>query len=362
MRTLDRYVLREWGRIFFVVLLGFPILVIVIELTDNLNRYLGRGLTKGTVALAFAYGMPNTMFLVLPAAVLFATVFTVGVLGRHSEITAAKASGISFHRLTRPLFAAGIASFLAGIGIGELVPIGYTRKSILLGEKAIRTTGSRFNFVYRADRGWVYAIRSLDVSQRQVRDVVLDRQGTGPEYPTVVVAAPRASYDSAARGDPRHWTLYNGTIRLLLEADREREFAYQTMVMPSFSETPEDLLAEPKAPEEMRYFELGRYIDALARSGSDVRKLAVDRALKLSIPFTCIIIALFGAPLAITSPRSGAAWGIAASLATTFIFLLLEQLSRAIGGGGLLPPTLSAWVPNLFFGVGAGWLLARAKT
>ena len=358
MRTLDRYVLREWGRIFLVVLLGFPVLVIVIELTDNLNRYLSRGLSKGTVALALAYGMPNTMFLVLPAAVLFATVFTVGVLGRHSEITAAKASGISFHRLARPLFGAGIAAFLVGIGIGELVPIGYSRKSVLLGEKAVRTTGSRFNFVYRADRGWVYAIRALDVSQRQIRDVVLDRQGTGPEYPTVVVAAPRATFDAPKR----RWTLRDGTIRLLLEANREREFSYQTLVMPSLTETPEELLAEPKAPEEMRYVELGRYIDALARSGSDVRKLAVDRALKLSIPFTCIIITLFGAPLAITNPRSGAAWGVAASLGTTFIFLLLEQLSRAIGGGGLLPPTLAAWVPNLFFGVGAGWLLRRAQT
>jgi len=358
VKTLDRYVLREWGRIFLVVLLGFPVLVIVIELTDNLNRYLSRGLTKGTVALALVYGMPNTMFLVLPAAVLFATVFTVGVLGRHSEITAAKASGISFHRLARPLFAAGVVAFLVGIGIGELVPVGYSRKAVLLGEKAVRTTGSRFNFVYRADQGWVYAIRSLEVTQRQMRDAVLDRQGTGPEYPTIAVAAPRGTYSDTTH----RWTLRDGTIRLLLGADREREFGYETLRMRTLTETPEDLLAEPKAPEEMRYVELGRYIDALARSGSDIRKLAVDRALKLSIPFTCIIIALFGAPLAVTNPRSGAAWGVAASLATTFIFLLLEQLSRAIGGGGLLPPTLAAWVPNLFFGGGAAWLLGRART
>lgn len=112
----------------------------------------------------------------------------------------------------------------------------------------------------------------------------------------------------------------------------------------------------------MRYAELGRYIDALARSGSDTRKLAVDRALKLAIPFTCIIIALFGAPLAITNPRSGAAWGVAVSLATTFLFLLLMQLSRAVGGGGLLPPTLAAWLPNILAAGGAAWLLKKAQT
>ena len=84
MSTLDRYVRWQWSRVFFVVMLGFPILVIVIDLTDNLNKYLSSGLSKGTVALAYVYGMPETMFLVLPAAVLFATTFTVGPMGRHS--------------------------------------------------------------------------------------------------------------------------------------------------------------------------------------------------------------------------------------------------------------------------------------
>ena len=93
MRTLDRYVLREWARVFAVVMLGFPILAIVINVTDKLDHYLAAGLTQGKIALAYVFYMPEMMFLVLPAAVLFATVLTIGTLGRHSELTAAKASG-----------------------------------------------------------------------------------------------------------------------------------------------------------------------------------------------------------------------------------------------------------------------------
>lgn len=356
MRTLDRYVLRQWAIVFLVVMLGFPLLVIIIDLADKFERYLARGLTKGHVALAYVYGMPDTMFLVLPAAVLFATVFTVGAMGRHSEITAAKASGVSFHRLVRPLFLAAVAACLAGVGLGELVPIGAARKAELLGEKAIRT-GARSNFVYRADGGWVYAIRSLQIDSGELADLILERVGTGPAYPTIVVTARRARY-----GRTGGWTLQDGRVRYLLDPGVERAFEFGTLRVRMMRETPADLLAEPKTPEEMRYAELGRYIDALARSGSDTRKLAVDRALKLAIPFTCIIIALFGAPLAITNPRSGAAWGVAVSLATTFLFLLLMQLSRAVGGGGLLPPTLAAWFPNLLVGVGAVWLLRKAQT
>src|SRR5256884_7422193 len=100
----------------------------------------------------------------------------------------------------------------------------------------------------------------------------------------------------------------------------------------------------------MRYAELGRYVDALSRSGSDTKKLRVERALKLSVPFACLIIALFGAPLAISTPRSGTAWGVAVCLATTFVDLLMFQLSKAVGAGGALPPAFAAWVPNGIFG------------
>ncbi|HTH65025.1 MAG TPA: LptF/LptG family permease [Gemmatimonadales bacterium] len=357
MRILDRYVLRQWLLVFLVVMFGFPLLVIVIDLTDKLDRYLMRGLTKAHVALAYLYGMPDTMFLVLPAAVLFATVFTVGAMGRYSELTAAKASGVSFHRLVRPIFIAAVASCILGIGLSELVPIGAARKAELLGEKAVRSTGSRVNFVYRADGGWVYAVRTLEIAKREMNDLVMERVGTGLDYPTIVVTAERARYRRMAG-----WTLQNGRVRFLLGPGLERSFDFHTLSARTLVETPEDLLAEPKAPEEMRYAELGRYIDALARSGSDTRKLAVDRALKIAIPFTCIIIALFGAPLAVTNPRSGAAWGVAVSLATTFLFLLLMQLSRAVGGGGLLPPTFAAWLPNILAAGGAAWLLKKVQT
>ena len=370
MRTLDRYVLREWARVFLVVMLGFPLLVIVIDLTDNLNKYLRPGMSKGTVALAYLFGMPETMFMVLPAAVLFATVFTVGTLGRHSEITAAKASGVSFHRMVRPLYAIAAAAFLGGVVLGEVAPVTSSRKAELLGEKQIRSTPTRFNFVYRAERGWVYAIASLQIATRTMTDLVLERGGTGPDYPTIIIAAQRAKYDSIGRprrvGKGREapgWGLRNGTLRLLLDSNAELAFSFDSLrTRATLQETPQALLAEPKTPEEMRYLELGRYIDALSRSGSDVRKLAVDHALKIAIPFICVVVALFGAPLAVSTPRSGPAWGVGVSLATTFVALLMFQLAKAVGAGGVLPPAVAAWFPNLLFGAAAAWLLKKTRT
>ncbi|MGH7606127.1 MAG: LptF/LptG family permease [Gemmatimonadales bacterium] len=373
--TLDRYVLREWLRVFLVTLLGFPILVIVIDLTDRLDTYLGRGIRPGAVALSYVYDLPEKMFQVLPVAVLFATVFTVGALGRHSELTAAKASGISFHRMVRPLFAAAALAVLFGLALGELAPLVATRRLELLGERAIRSTSARYNFVYRADGGWVYAIRALELDDGEMHDVLLEREGTGPAYPTIVLAAQRAVYDDSTS----HWTLHRGALRYLAGAEAEYAFQFDSVVLRRggaeaergagdgaaaglLRELPADLLAEPKAPDEMRYAELGRYIDAMTRSGSNAKKLQVERALKIAIPCICLLIALFGAPLAISTPKSGPAWGVAVSLATTFTVLLMFQLSKAVGSGGVLPPVLAAWLPNILVGVAAVYLLRKAQT
>jgi len=365
--TLDRYLLREWLRVFLITLIGFPILVIVIDLTDKLDQYLSRGVSRSQVALSYFFDLPEKMFLVLPVAVLFATVFTVGALGRHSELTAAKASGISFHRLVRPLFVAAGLAFIAGLLLGEIAPVATSHRLEMLGEKAIRSTTSRYNFVYRADRGWVYAIRSLDLRTREMSDVLLEREGTGPDYPTIILAAQRAVYadtGTAAKRDAARWSLQHGTLRYLPGSKPEGEIAFEfdSLRSRTLQERPVDLLAEPKSPDEMRYAELRRYVDALMRSGSNAKKLQVELALKIAIPFICLLIALFGAPLAISTPKSGAAWGVAASLATTFIVLLMFQLAKAIGAGGVMPPMLAAWAPNILVGVASVYLLRKAPT
>jgi lipopolysaccharide export system permease protein len=291
-------------------------------------------------------------------------VFTVGALGRHSEITAAKASGISFHRLVRPLFLAAGAAFVMGLVLGEMSPAAQTHRLELLGERQIMSSEARYNFVYRADRGWVYAIRALEPKTREMMDLILEREGTSVEYPTILLAAKRAVFNDSLRLTP--WTLHSGTLRYLAGtaagALSEHTFAFDSLRSRTLQERPVDLLAQPKAPDEMRYAELGRYIDALIRSGSNAKKLQVERSLKIAIPFICLLIALFGAPLAISTPKSGAAWGVAASLATTFIVLLMFQLAKAVGAGGVLPPALAAWLPNILVGVAAVYLLRKAPT
>ncbi len=358
IRLLDRYVLRSWIKLFIVTAIGFPIVAVLTEMIQDLHDLLGKGLSVKQIAVSYIFGIPAWASLVMPAAVLFATIFTVGNMARHSELTAAKAGGASFRRLVLPLFLAALAASGLAILVGELAVTASARMARMQKDPATIDAGGRYNFVYRADEGWMYTIRSLDVASQTLRELVLERAGTGDDYPTLVVRADSATWADSTR----RWTLWSGQSQVLGSADHLATFGFDRMHLAALSQPPEQLLLQDKAPEAMRYAELGRYIDAMRRAGNATGDLQVRRAQRIAIPMACLVIALFGAPLAVAAPRSGTAFGIGVSLAATVIYILLSQIATAMGDSNVLSPAMLAWLPNVVFLLAAMVLLDRVKS
>jgi lipopolysaccharide export system permease protein len=354
--ALDRYVAAEFMRIFAVTLLGFPVLVFVVDLVDNLRKYTERDLTLQTIALSYLYYLPDTMFMVLPAAVLFATVFSIGTFTRYAEITAAKASGISFYRFIVPIVAMSVVAALLCLVVGELAPPANATRTRLLAGEGAQPGNERYNFAFANDLGRVYRVQLLNVREQLMTQVEVEERGSD-QRPGLLIASRAAGWD-ASRG----WMLQAGMMHVITDDSSNVAIAFDSLYDRALKETPIELRASDKAPQEMNFGQLSRYIRALERSGTDVAALKVERMLKLAVPVTCVIIALFGAPLATSSQRGGAAFGIGISLATTVLFLVLIQLTKAIGGKGILPPEPTAWLPNVLVGLMALVLLARVRT
>ena len=361
-RPLDRYVFSEFAKIFFVTSLGLPLLLVIIDLTDNLEKYLARRLPRADIALSYLYFIPDSMFMALPAAVLFATVFSVGGFTRHSEITAAKASGISFYRMVAPIFVGAMLAGMLNLVLGEIVPITNARRADLLAEARFRSDMERMNFAHAGENGRVYKANRISRAEGQMEFLQIEREGSSVDYPTYVISAREANWEQPAKGTPSGWTLRNGTMHVIPDSATDLTLTFSHMIDKQLVERPIDLLARQRGSDEMRYEELGRFIHALERSGGDANVLRVERMLKLAIPMTCIVIAFFAAPLATSTQRGGAAFGVGISLAVTVLFLILVQLTKAIGGKALIPPDLAAWIPNLLFGVVGLVLLARVRT
>ena len=356
IRILDRYVAAQFLRIFMLFLFSAPMLFIVMDITDHLDDLLERGLSIQQVLLSYAYQFPLFMLYAFPLAALIATVFTVNGMARHSEVAAAKAGGVSFFRLYAALPVVGLVLALGALGVSEVVPIANRLRAEMLGERQ-RSRVSRNDFVYRAGDGRTYAIRRLDVQSGTIFGVTAEREPRD-DAPGVHIVAQNALYEPGAG-----WRFENGFLRMVYgDSTGERSYRFTGLRPLEFTETPEELLAEPKEPEEMGYAEMGRFIETLQRSGGRPLKLMVERAQKISIPVATLIIVIFAAPLAITSHRGGAAYGVGISLAITLFYLMLFKVAAAAGAAGAVSPMFAAWAPNVIFLLAAIALTLRVRT
>lgn len=356
MRILDRYVTREFVRLFALFSLAAPLLFVLGDWTDNLDTYSERQIPIEQVALGYLFKLPQFVLFSLPVAALIATVFTVSTMTRHSEMAAAKAGGISFWRATLMLPVLGVILTMFGLVLSEVVPLTVRRSAELFGERT-GYLGSRTDFVYRAEDGSVYGVRRLDLDGGRIYGLTVQKEGDGVHTPTLNLYATEAAWDSTTG-----WTLTDGHMRVLFDSIPERHFKFTQLRPLRLTERPEELLSEPKEPEEMRYAEIGRFIRALQRSGGQPFGLMFSQAEKIAIPVATLIIVLFGAPLANVSARSGPAYGIGISLGVTIVYLLLFRLGEALGEAGTVDPVLAAWAPNALFFVGALVLMARVRT
>jgi lipopolysaccharide export system permease protein len=356
LKPLDRYVFGEFWKIFVVTALGFPIITDIIDLTDHLGTYLNRNLSPRMIALSYLYWTPGNMFLVIPAAVLFATVFSVTAFSRHSEITAAKASGMSFYRFILPIVVGALMAVGLDVGISELMPVTNALRNNIIEEDKSRGLTLRNNFAFAAELGRVYKVGLLNTVAGTMQSLQIERRGRDITYPTYIVSAQKATY----RGGK--WELEQGQMNIVSDSTPGFAFDFARMIDNEAREPPAVMMAKPHSADEMGYQELSRFIRAMERSGTDVNEPKVELALKIAIPVTCIIIALFGAPLATSNQRGGAAYGIAISLATTVIFLMAVQVTKAVGGAAIVAPDLAAWIPNAAFALVGLVLLVRVRT
>ena len=356
MRTLDRYVAREFIRLFILFCFAAAMLFIVGDWTDNVGRYAERGLTTSDLALGYLYQMPLFISWSLPIASLIATVFTVSNMARHSELAAAKAGGISFFRMLAILPVLGILVTALGLVLSEVVPVTTRMKAEVMREKpAVQAT--RTSFIYRSDDGNVFSVRRLDPDSRTITGLVMEREGNPPARPHLHLTGMRAAYDSTTG-----WTISDGWLRRYTGEETEATWQFASARVRGFDEEPEKLLAIPREPEEMRYRELGEFIAALERSGGEPRELLVEQAQKIAIPCASLIIVLFGMPLANAAARGSAAYGIGIALGITIFYMLFFRVAGAAGASGAIDPDLAAWLPNILFAVGAMGLWMRVRT
>ena len=355
MRILDRLVIKNFLMLFCLFLLCAPPLFVLGDLAEHLDDYIDRGLSLGEVSMSYVYMYPLFIQWCFPIAALLGAVFTVHWMTKHREIVAAKAGGISFHRLVAPRLIAGVLLTGVALALTEVVP--RTNKisaQILRSEAPGRSW--RSDFVYRSEEGVSWQVNRLTASDGRMTDVVIERPVTDDRNGLHLIA------EGARFQAEDGWILAQGFMRTLSGDSAETTIEFDRLMMADLVERPEELLEVPPEPDEMTYAEINHMAAIIQRTGGNANELLVKREQKISIPVTTLIIILFGAPLATSSKRGGAAFGIGLSLATVLLFMMLLRVAGALGEAGAVSPLAAAWIPNMVFALTGLILMIRVRT
>ncbi|PYR51314.1 MAG: hypothetical protein DMF89_06290 [Acidobacteria bacterium] len=373
-RLLDLYVSREYLRVLVlgvVSLLGVFYISTFIDLADKLFR----GDTTTAMLLRFFYfRTPQFVYYVIPMGVLVATLVTVGVMTKNSELLVMRACGISLYRTTAPLLFFGVAASGVLFLVQERV-LAYANREADRLERIIRHWPPATSALSRrwmvATNGDVYHYDVFDPQADRFSSLLIYKVASEAWRLRAVTRVNEATVVRTLPSRPRHgavsWTGRQGWTREL-SARNDPKTGRSAITYSSFAEQaielePPDYFkdAEPVA-DLMTYMQLRDYIARLRASGANVIPQMVALQRKLAFPFVTVIMTLLAVPFAVTTGRRGAMYGIGIGIVMAITYWFLFSVSAALGSGGVLIPALAAWAPNLLFGAAAVYMLLTVRT
>ncbi len=360
---LDWYVTRVYlgtALLSSVGLLGIFYISTFIDLSDKLFK----GQTTGLRLLEyFWYATPQFTYYVLPIAALVASLVTVGLLTKSSELTVMKACGISLYRAALPIFLLSLLWSGVLFAMSETILARANRRAETINQE-IRSGVPRTADVMH--RRWVVG-QTGSIYHYLSFDPELDEFGNLSMYD--FSGRPwrlkRRTYVEHARFDDEagEWEGHGTWVRDLSSssADDKVLLSANTRRLPLL-ESPDYFKTEPPDAELMSFRELDRYIEELSASGFDVVRLVVALHRKVSFPFVTLILTLIAVPFAVTMGPRGALYGVGVAIGIACSYWVILSVFGAIGSAGLLAPVLAAWAPNLLFGASATYLLLTVRT
>jgi LPS export ABC transporter permease LptF/LPS export ABC transporter permease LptG len=368
---LDLYVARQYLGVYIVSFAALVGIFYIATLIDLAEKLLG-GVTSTAVMLRYFYfATPQYVYYIIPMAALVATLVTIGLLTKNSEIIVMRACGISLYRSALPLVLFGVVFSGVLFELQEQVLATWNREAQRL--NAIMR-GYPIQMVGVLNRQWIIG-KSGDIYRYQAFD---QRRNTFTQFTFYQVdesawRLKRLTYAGnvdlgVQEGeDSFTWMARNGWTRQFTP-DAHRPLAQPAVKYTAFAESPISLEApayfktEDPDADRMTYRELKGYIAELKASGYHVVPYQVQLQQKLAFPFVAIIMTLLAVPFAVTTGRSGAIYGIGVGLVLAIVYRTALALFGALGSGGWVDPTLAAWAPNILFGAAAGYMLLTVRT
>jgi LPS export ABC transporter permease LptF/LPS export ABC transporter permease LptG len=362
-QILDTYILSTFLFYFALLLASFVLLTHVYTFFELLGDIVRNKIPMSRVLAYLVFLTPKLIYDSAPVSVLVAVLVTFGVMAKHNEVTAFKATGVSLHRLALPVLIASlvVAAGLFAFDYSSILPEANRRQDALRDE----IKGRAPQTYLRPDRKWihgqgprVYYYRYFDPAAAVMVGVNVYEFDTRSFRLKRHISAERAHWDAALST----WIFENGWSREMRSRVESTGQVFRATTFPELDEPPGYFLKEVIQDKQMNFAQLAAYIRELRQSGFDTVHLRIQLQKKFSVPLLAFIMALISVPFAFMTGSRGAMAGVGVSLGIAVAYWALGQLFEQIGSINQLPASLAAWSPDAIFSLAGVYLMTRMRT
>lgn len=356
---LDTSVFRTLTTSFLVAFASLVSIFIIFTLFE-LWRFIGSShVPAAIVGKYLLFLLPLVAVELFPATMLITVLITYALLARTNEAIAWWASGQSVYRLMMPglLFAlaAGAGTWLIQ---EHLMPPANVRQEAL----RARIKGDQPRAITGTGRQWLASVQN-----RRLYSYEFDEQAGVLSEPAVYELDDEGVHlHSVTTGKLATWTASNQL--LIKDAETvnlrnmvaERKHEPETLI--AGVEPPQVFRPTVDKPSQLSVLALTAYLKAAKQRGVDVSALTLALQRKYVNPFSVLVMAFIGMPLALAFGRRGAIVALCVAVGVSVAYWGIGGGFQQLGNHGLLPPEVAAWAPPVIFAAAGTYFLSRVRT
>lgn len=362
MKKLDLYVSRQFLSILGITLLGFVCVILIVDLIENLDRFIDNSVPYIKVFYYYFYALPWFLNIGLPMSMLISTVLTIGLMAKRNELTVIKSSGVSLYRLALPLLLIGLFVSFISFELDNVLVSQGNNKRYDIEQKYMKK---------RAHKRYRNVLKNVFIQKHETKHIAINtykvnqQNGIGNTVINLENGTINQRIDAVSItwiDSMKIWALTDFSIRKFSETGAIISLLISkqdTLINLGF--TPEDVTQQSKSPDELNYGELTARIIQLKENGVNTTRWEVDRYFKISFAFTNLIIVMFGIPLVVLKSKGGLTFGAGMGIFVIFIYYAFLKFGLSLGYKGILEPLAAAWIGNILFSLGGITLMITAR-
>lgn len=358
MSILSRYIAVAWLRLLGLCLGSFVAVYLVLDMMDKIPRFIRAGGSSGDILRFFVWKLPEMVGQTASFSILMATLLTLGLFSRNSEIIAMRSCGISLLRIAFPMLFLGLAvSILLLLNAELVVPGSYEHmeriERVDIRKQGVNAVFRRNNIWFRSDN-MILQAHLFDPEAKVLQGITLW------ELDASMSPINRMDAVSAEFHDGR-WTLKDVAIKDFKQGKGFAARRVQSMDV-ALNLKLDDLRVLDNNADNLSFRKLKEYADNLQSGGYHAFRYLTMMHTKLSGPFAAFVMVVLGIPFALRNSRSGgAALGIGASIGIGFAYFVVNAMLLSYGRSGVLPPVVAAWGANIIFCLSGVWLAMTVR-